>query len=86
MMRERRPDLVLLDINLPDRSGHEVLAELRGDPGLHDVPVIAVSAHAMPEDIRIGLKAGFDRYHAKPLDFQALMHDIASLLRPPRAA
>ena len=86
MMRERRPDLVLLDINLPDCSGHEVLAELRGDPGLHDVPVIAVSAHAMPEDIHRGLKAGFDRYHAKPLDFQALMQDIASLLRPPRAA
>jgi signal transduction histidine kinase/CheY-like chemotaxis protein len=86
MMRARRPDLILLDINLPDRSGHQVLAELRRDPGLHDLPVIAVSADAMAEDIRLGLKAGFDRYHVKPLDFDAVMQDIAALLRRPRAA
>ncbi|PKL76611.1 MAG: hybrid sensor histidine kinase/response regulator, partial [Candidatus Melainabacteria bacterium HGW-Melainabacteria-1] len=65
--RESLPDVILLDINLPDISGFEVLSILQQDPALKHIPVIALSANAMPNDIKRGQKAGFFRYLTKPI-------------------
>jgi len=70
---ELRPDLVLLDMQLPDFDGHEVLRRLRAHAELAEVPVIALSANAMPDDIERALRAGMADYWTKPLDFTAFM-------------
>jgi len=61
------PELILMDINLPDTSGIEVLRILRDDPATAHIPIVAVSANAMPHDIAKGLKAGFFLYLTKPI-------------------
>jgi PAS domain S-box-containing protein len=63
-----QPDLVLLDIGLPTMDGYQVLAVLRQLPALRRVPVVALSANALPQDIERGLAAGFTDYLTKPLD------------------
>ncbi|MEJ2576802.1 MAG: ATP-binding protein [Gammaproteobacteria bacterium] len=79
--REHRPELILLDIGLPDMSGYEVLAALRAAPETADTPVIAVSANAMPEDVDQGLMAGFLRYLTKPIDVGELLGTVDRVLR-----
>ena len=73
MAAQARPDLVLLDIQLPGMDGFEVLRRLRQLPATREVPVIAVSANAMQADIDAALHAGFDSYVTKPLDMQRLL-------------
>ena len=68
-----RPDLVLVDLQLPDFDGFEVLRRLRADPATRDIPCIALSANAIPEDIERGLAAGFVDYWTKPIDFSAFL-------------
>lgn len=74
------PDLVLLDINLPGMDGYEVLRRLRGLPGMDGVPVVAVTANAMPQDVDRGLAAGFSEYLTKPLDVERLFSVVDRLL------
>jgi len=76
LARSARPDVILMDINLPGMNGYEVLKELRADPATQSIPVIAVSANAMPKDIERGLRAGFMQYITKPIDVDALMESI----------
>ena len=66
MLRETVPDLVLVDVMLPGKSGLDVLAEMREDPVLKNVPVIVLSAWQAPEDIERAIAAGADRFLAKP--------------------
>ena len=68
-----RPDLVLLDIQLPGIDGFEVLRRLRAAPAPRRVPGVAVSATAMPEDLDAARRAGFAAYLTKPLDFRTLL-------------
>ena len=75
----RQPALILLDMNLPDMDGHEVLRRLRLDPATAAIRCIALSANAMPEDIGRALEAGFDDYWTKPLDLRAFMASIDRL-------
>jgi PAS domain S-box-containing protein len=80
LARQLRPSLILLDINLPDIDGYEVLARLRADAATASIPVVALSANAMPADIERGQRAGFLRYLTKPLrieDLNALLRDLA---------
>lgn len=65
--RSSLPDLILLDINLPDIGGVEVLRLLQGDPATSRIPVVAISANAMPRDIAKAMNAGFYRYITKPI-------------------
>ena len=65
--RASRPDMILMDINLPGISGIQALKILRADPATAHIPVIALSANAMPRDIEKGIKAGFFRYLTKPI-------------------
>ncbi len=67
MARSLMPDVVVMDINLPDIGGLEVLQLLRSNPATRHIPVLALSANAMPSDIDKGLAAGFYRYMTKPL-------------------
>ncbi|MCA9682851.1 MAG: response regulator [Myxococcales bacterium] len=83
-VRVKPPDLVLLDISLPRMSGPEVLAQIRADPKLETLPVIALTAHAMAEDRDAFLAQGFDAYVAKPiLDERELFTEIEKLLERP---
>ena len=67
-----QPDVILLDLNLPDLSGQDVLVRLLATPETRHIPVIALTASAMPDDVAKGLASGFFRYLAKPLDMDAL--------------
>jgi len=72
-----RPDLVLLDISLPEMDGTEVLEWIRGQEGLEDLPVIALTAHAMAGDREKFLAQGFNDYVTKPIvDEEVLMGAI----------
>ena len=73
-----RPDLVLVDLQLPDFDGYEVLRRLRADTRTRAIPCIALSANAMREDIERGLASGFADYWTKPIDFAVF---IAALHR-----
>ena len=72
LIAEKRPTTVLLDQMMPEISGLEVLATLRLDPHLRNIPVIMVSAKSLPSDIRSGLDAGAAIYLAKPVSFADL--------------
>ncbi|MCD6073231.1 MAG: multi-sensor hybrid histidine kinase [Rhodospirillales bacterium] len=76
MVREEPPDLILLDINLPEMDGFEVLRRLQGDPDTKDIPVIAVTAAAMPAEVERGLSAGFKEYITKPIDIANVLRAI----------
>ena len=75
-----QPTLILLDIELPDMHGFEVLRRLQSQAACADIPVLAVSANAMPADIRNGLAAGFAHYLTKPLELAQLRHAITTTL------
>jgi CheY-like chemotaxis protein len=77
----QRPDLILLDIELPGMDGYEVLRRLRAARSTCAIPVFAVSANAMDSDVRQGLAAGFDDYLTKPLEFSQLLAALRRVLR-----
>lgn len=72
-IRQRHPDLVLMDISLPGMDGEEVLKHLRADPATVSLPVVALTAHAMAGDRERFLAAGFDGYLSKPIVDEAEM-------------
>jgi two-component system, cell cycle response regulator DivK len=76
-----KPDVVLLDISLPDLPGTEVLQHIRADAALKHLPVIALTAHAMAGDREKYLAAGFDDYVTKPIvNEKILLHAIEGVL------
>jgi len=76
-----QPDVVLMDINLPDISGIEVLKILRGNPATAHIPVVALSANAMPRDIEQGMQAGFFLYLTKPIKVNEFMDTLDEALK-----
>ena len=79
--RAARPDVILMDINLPGISGIHALKLLSDDAGTAAIPVIALSANAMPHDIQKGLEAGFFRYLTKPIKVDEFMETLDVALK-----
>lgn len=84
LARERRPALVLMDIQLPGISGIEALRQIRADPATASIPVIAVTASVMASDRRNIVEAGFDAYVGKPLNLREFLDAVAKALAAPR--
>ena len=76
----RKPDLILLDINMPNMNGYQVLEVIKSDNSLMHIPVIAVTANAMLRDIEQGKAAGFTDYVTKPIDVPKFIELIDSCL------
>ena len=86
LAREHQPEVILMDINLPGISGIKALKILREDPLTRHIPVVAISANAMPHDIHRGLEAGFFRYLTKPLKVIEFMEALDMALEFSRIA
>jgi PAS domain S-box-containing protein len=80
LLREHRPAVILLDINLPGMSGFDVLKQVRHDPGTQGIPVIALSASAMDRDLKRAEDAGFARYLTKPVNVDVLLSTLERFL------
>ncbi len=86
MLREDKPDLLLLDIRLGESSGLDIVIAIRADPAFDEVPVVAITAQAMKNDESRFLAAGFDGYLSKPLDTRQLPEVVEHFLRKGRRA
>ncbi len=80
LARSKQPDVILMDINLPGISGIEALKILREDPATAHIPVVALSANAMPRDIQKGMLAGFFLYLTKPIKVDEFMNTLDAAL------
>ena len=85
LARRDRPDLVLMDLNLEGMSGFEAARQMKADPRLRDVPVVAITAYAMVGDRERALEAGCDGYIPKPIDVRRLPEQVAEYLRGNRS-
>ncbi len=81
--RAEQPDLVLMDLSLPNIDGWEATRLLKADEATRSLPVIALTAHAMQGDRERALDAGADDYDTKPVDFQRLLNKIEALIPAP---
>lgn len=77
---EEQPGLILMDLSLPVLDGWEATRRLKADPATRNIPVIALSAHAMPGDAEKALAAGCDDYDTKPIEMKRLLSKISALL------
>ena len=81
MLREEIPTLLLVDIQMPGMTGYELLEQIRANAAWSDLPVVAVTAHAMRGDADRIMRAGFDGYISKPVDVASLIDDLNSILQ-----
>ena len=79
LARMQRPDMILLDMSLPEMDGWEVARELKRDASTQAIPVIALTAHAMRGDREAALDAGCEDYDTKPIDMNRLLEKMTSL-------
>ena len=82
MAEAHRPNVILMDIQLPDLDGFEVTRRIKADPALHHIPIIAVTSYAMSGDDAKAFEAGCDGYVAKPYDPMALLAKIREYVPP----
>ena len=80
--RKERPDLIVCDLQMPVMDGYEVVRQLKGDPLLRPIPIIAVTALSMPGDRKSVLAAGFDGYLSKPIDPETFVRTVEGFLPP----
>ena len=76
-----KPDVVLLDIMMPDASGLDVLGYIRREPALAELPVIVISAKSLPSDVKTGIDAGASTYLTKPVSFLDLKRAVERVLQ-----
>lgn len=85
-VKRERPDLIMLDLNLPKIDGWEVCRQLKSDPATRNIPIIMLTAaHANVDDAQIGLGLGADEYVAKPFVRAVLLHNVERLLGRPES-
>jgi len=80
MMTADKPDIVLLDIMMPEISGLDILRQMRRDPNLSNIPVVVLTAKSMPSDIKNGMEAGASTYLTKPVGFNDLKDAVERAL------
>ena len=80
VLKTRHPDLILMDINMPDMDGYTLTAKIKSTPGFERIPIIAVTANVMRGDKEKTLEAGCDGYIQKPLDVDHLTREIERFL------
>jgi CheY-like chemotaxis protein len=80
MAMSQHPDIILLDMSLPVMDGWQAAKYLKADPATRDIPIIALTAHAMAGDREKALEAGCDDYDTKPVEFKRLLAKITALL------
>ncbi len=80
LMDLHRPRLILMDIQLPGMDGYEGIERLRSDPNTATIPIWAISASALNDDVQRGLEAGFKKYLKKPLAMESFVHQIRESL------
>ena len=80
LAKELRPDLVLMDIQLPGINGITALGQIRDDPAIRDTPVIAVTASAMTQDRQKIMAAGFNGYQSKPINVKDFLAAVRAML------
>ena len=76
------PDLILMDLSLPELDGWEATRQIRANPVTATIPILAVTAHAFAEEVKDALKAGVNDYETKPLVYKRLSKKIGILLNP----
>jgi CheY-like chemotaxis protein len=81
-LRER-PDIILMDLEMPVIDGWEATRRLKGDPQTHDIPVIALSAHALAGEREKAIAAGCNEFDTKPIEFERLVATVRRLLAHP---
>lgn len=80
MTREQRPDIVLMDISIPIMDGWQATATLKEDPSTNGIPIIALTAHALPEDREKSASVGCDGYLAKPCEPSRVLAEVNRVL------
>lgn len=76
----QKPDVVLMDVGLPDVDGWEVTRQLRADPSTQAMPIIALTGFILPDEREMAIQAGANEFHPKPVEFPRLLQQIANLL------
>ena len=79
-MKRERPDLILLDLQLPEIDGLTLARQLKADPDTQGIPLMAITAHAQPEDRARAMEAGFADYLTKPLDTERFLYTVGRAL------
>jgi len=79
-IQKTKPDLILMDINMPDMDGYTLTAKIKTTPGFERVPILAITANVMRGDKEKTLEAGCDGYIQKPIDFDELLREIERFL------
>jgi two-component system, cell cycle response regulator DivK len=80
VLKTTRPDLILMDINMPDMDGYTLTAKIKSLPGFEGVPILAITANVMRGDREKTLEAGCDGYIQKPLDIDQLTREIEKFI------
>jgi len=80
LAKQHMPDLILLDVRMPDLSGYEVCAELKADKPTRFIPIMLVTGFDAPEDRKLGVAAGADDFLSRPFNGEQLLQRVASLL------
>jgi two-component system cell cycle response regulator DivK len=80
ILKDNRPDLILMDINMPDMDGYTLTAKIRALPGFERIPILALTANVMRGDKEKTLEAGCDGYIQKPLDIDQLIREVERFL------
>ena len=80
MAHDQSPDLIVMDMSLPEIDGWEATRRLKADPATRAIPIVALTAHAMASDRKKAMDAGCDDYHTKPVDFESLVRTLEAFL------
>jgi two-component system cell cycle response regulator DivK len=80
MAHNQSPDLIVMDMSLPEIDGWEATRRLKADPSTRAIPILALTAHAMASDRQRAMDAGCDEYYTKPVDFESLVRAVEAFL------